>query len=213
MFWREVDDVVASHLWTSPFVDEIANDAVMEVVRRGHTIIDSSTTAICTIAYAADAVSVPIDSRVIDIRHAIVRGRTAPLIETTIDDIEAGFPGWRSTTSTYPTVLIKDWESGKRRLWPIPTASGYIDMTVAREPTPLTADTHVPEIPARYHQLLRHWMKKRAFEIPDTETQDLQRSAAAEAEFTKEFGPRIGAVREKWRSEQSRASALPVPLA
>lgn len=203
-FRSEVFDTVAPYLWSEAEVTEYANDAVMEAVRRGWQITDSVTSAICAISYTAASPVVAVDSRIIVIRNAIVRGQVLPLERMKVGRMEQIWPGWRSTTAKYPLIYIDDWASGYIRLYPAPTESGTIDLSVSREPlAALVNDTDVPEIPARYHRNLISWMKFRAYSKADVETANPQLAAEAEARFKAEFGERRSARNEKWASEQS----------
>jgi hypothetical protein len=55
-----------------------ANEAQDEACRRGDLLRDSSS-AVCTIAFAADDESVAIDPRIIEIQRAKVNGRVVAL--------------------------------------------------------------------------------------------------------------------------------------
>jgi len=208
IFRREMGDTVAPYLWGSAEVAEFATDAVMEAVRRGFQIVDSTTTAICNIAYTSATPVVSLDARVIAIRTALVSGQTVPLVRANVAWMEGALPGWRTTTATRPTVYITDWGSGKIRLYPQPTASGTVLLTVAREPLlPLTLPTDVPELPARYHRSLVHWMKYRGYSKDDTEVSNAPQADRAERAFAAEFGERKSARNEKWAAEQSAPMA------
>ena len=54
----------------------------------------------------------------------------------------------------------------------------------------LAANGDTPEIAAIHHRHLVKWMLHRAYERPDSETRDPDKSARAEKEFTKVFGRR-----------------------
>lgn len=60
--------------------------------------------------------------------------------------------------------------------------------------------TAEPEIHSRFHQDLRHWIMKRAYEKPDSDTEDRGRAAEAEARFTAAFGPPLSARTEEWNA-------------
>ena len=208
IFRREMGDTVAPYLWGSAEVPEFATDAVMEAVRRGFQIVDSTTTAVCNIAYTSATPVLTLDVRIIAIRTAIVSGQTLPLGRVSVSWMDRAYPGWRSTTATLPTSYINDWGSGKIRLYPQPTASGTVLLSVAREPLlPLTQPTDTPEIPARYHRSLVAWMKYRGYDKDDTEAGNPLQADRAERAFAAEFGERKSARNEKWAAEQSAPMA------
>lgn len=203
-FRSEVFDTVAPYLWSDPEVTEFANDAVMEAVRRGWQIIDSVTPDVCSLSYTAASPVLEIDSRIIVIRNAIVRGQVLPLERMKVGRMEQIWPGWRVTRAKYPLIYVDDWASGFIRLYPHPTESGVIDLSVAREPLdPLVQETDEPEIPARFHRNLVQWMKFRAYSKSDVETANPQLAEEAEARFKAEFGERRSARNEKWQEEQA----------
>lgn len=191
--------------WIDAEVDEFANDAQMEAVRRGLLITDSTTAEICEIDYTTDPV-LPLDPRVIVIRAAIVEGQSLPLIRARLNWMEASFPGWRSHTGQFPTIYIDDWSSDNIRLYPTPTQSGTVLLTVAREPLEeMAATTDVPELPARWHRGLLQWMLYRGYSKEDSETYDPRRAAEAEGRFVAEFGEKKSARNERWAAETSGA--------
>ena len=197
VFRREMADTVEPYLWGDAECTEFANDALMEAVRRGLLIIDSTTTAICNIAYTTDPV-LSLDYRVIAIRSALISGQSIPLERVTVDWMDYNYPGWRSTTAAIPTMYIADWGSRKIRLYPDPTTSGTVLLSVHREPTALTAFGDIPEIPTRFHRSLVHGMKYRAYLKGDTEVSNQAAAAREEAAFAAEFGERRSARNEVW---------------
>lgn len=66
----------------------------------------------------------------------------------------------------------------------------------------LGGSTVNPEIPARYHPGLVHWMLARAFGKQDSETNDPEKAKQALAEFEVEFGKKSSAIDEKYIEDQ-----------
>jgi len=76
------------------------------------------------------------------------------------------------------------------RLVGTPSEAGVLLIEGYRLPLdPLEDEGDEPEIHAAHHEKLIQWALHRAFSVPDAETFDPNRSAAAEAEFTRYFGP------------------------
>lgn len=204
IFRKEVFDTVQPYLWSDAEVAEYANDAVMEAVRRGYQIIDSSTAEIVVLPYYANRPVLELDPRIIVIRSAIVRGQLPALERQKVTRMDALWPGWRTHSGLRPTAYLDDWASYQIRLYPTPTQSGVIELSVAREPLdPMVRNGDEPELPARYHRNLINWMKYRAYNKADAETQNLDKAALAEKAFAAEFGDRKSARNEKWQEEQA----------
>ena len=73
---------------------------------------------------------------------------------------------------------------------PRPELAGTLHIEGYRVPLKaLENDTDKPELHEAHHRHLVHWALHRAFTKPDSETIDPQRAAAAEAAFTRYFGP------------------------
>lgn len=200
---RDMGDFANPPLWDDKTCFEFATDAVMEAVRRGHLILDSSTTAICTIDYTTNAV-LALDARIIAIRAAMIVGQSVPLVPVKLAWLDQTAPGWRTQATGMPTAYITDWSSQHIRLYPAPSVAGTVTLSVAREPLlPLTTGTQIPEIPARYHPALVYWMRHRGYDVDDTESRDQAMVDKYEAKFAAEFGERKSARNERWAAEQS----------
>jgi hypothetical protein len=201
--WRlAVDDTVQPYLWSDSEAIAYAVDAENEACRRARLLIDSSTSEICQLAVTAGDVSKTLDPRVIFIRRAIESGKTMPLARYNMRDLDECRLGWESNTGTIDG-LVTDWETGKVRLYRIPTANTVINMTVVRLPlTDMNDLEDTPEINARFHEGLINWMIYRAYMKPDKETYDATRANTALEIFEGEFGRKSGAEEEEWISRQ-----------
>lgn len=202
LFRIAADDLTQPYLWPDQEVISYAVDAENEACRRARLLVDSSTAAICQHTAAIGATSITLDPRVIFVRRAIVSGKTSPLSRANMRDLDDNHPGWESHTGTIE-ALVTDWETGKLRLYRIPTVESVINTTVVRLPlTSMNDFEDTPEINARFHEGLINWMLHRAYMKPDKETFDSERAEEAEKRFILEFGGKSSAQDEDWIGQQ-----------
>lgn len=198
IFRHEVDDVAEPYLWTEEELIEYANDAENEACRRARLLLDSTTEAICQIDVEIGEASYALDPRVIFIRRAKVASRALPLARASLRDLDEAALGWDTHTGTVCAYLT-DVDTGRVRLYRIPTATDTLHLTVARLPlTAMNSLDDEPEIHIRYQRSLRHWMHFRAYSKQDAETKDDKRAADGLALFEQEFGKKSSAIDEEW---------------
>lgn len=202
LFRIEVDDTAEPFLWSPEEALDYLNDAQNEAARRILAFIDSSTVAVTQVVVPTTGIAL-LDARVLSVRKVRFVGRT-PLRRMTTADMEACFPLWEdAAASTYPEAFIPDWESGKLRFHPKPSAQLTAYLTVVRDAlTEMTSRDSTPELAARYHRALRYWMAHRAYLKPDEETYRPEKSAEAAKLFEMEFGPKTRAIDEVWNSRE-----------
>lgn len=195
---REVDDHVAPFLWPQADAFGYLNEAINEANRRSRLLVDSSNVDICRLTVPTTGIAA-LDARVLFVRKVRISGR-APLRRMTMQDMESQFPTWEdAASSTYPEVFVPDWEAGKLRFHPAPSAQLTALLTVVRDPlAELTKEADVPEIPARYHRSLRHWLAYRGYLKPDADTYRPDKAKEALALFEIEFGQKSSAIDEAW---------------
>lgn len=196
----ELDDAAAPYLWSDAELIEFASDAEEEACRRASLLVDSTTTAICQIAVVIGTSTYALDSRVIRIRRARLNSASVQLKFKTSREMDEEYAGWETATGT-PSTLVTDYQTGSVRLYPTPDATDTLKLTAVRLPlVPLNDMEDTPEINARFHRDLRHWIAKRAFEKRDTDTEDVKRSSAAESRFIAAFGSRPDARIEEFNA-------------
>lgn len=198
--WRaDVDDATEPYKWSPEDALDYANDAELEAARRSRLLVDSATTAICSLsATVANNGLVDLDERVLFVRRARIPTHL-PLRRMSMQDMEAMDPYWQDATANRPTHFITDYSTGKLQFWPFPDATYAIGLTVVRDPLNEMNDPEdTPEIAARYHRSLRHWMSHRAYSVQDAEANDPKRAAETLALFTQEFGQKSSAIDETW---------------
>lgn len=206
VFRAEADDTAQPYLWSDADAIEYANDAENEACRRARLITDASTASICELDVTSGQATLALDPRVIFVRRAKLDLQSMPLALVDHRDLDAQIPRWESQTGT-PRAMVRNWESGKLRLYPTPDAADTLRLRVVRTPLePMTdATTGVsgdsPEIAPRYHRSLVYWMLHRAFSRKDTQTQDDNRAATYLALFEQEFGKKSSAIDETYINE------------
>lgn len=198
--WRiRVMDTEAPYLWSDHEFAEFLDEAQVEACRRAHLLVDSSS-GLTQANISALERFVEIDSRIIFVRRARI-GRQV-LQQTTTRAMDAQIPAWESCGAGAPLAYLTDWQTGGVALYPPPAMDGVLSMTVVRDPLyPLSTDDDSPEIPPRYHLALLHWVSFRAYSKQDPDAQDPKSAANALALFEAEFGPRAGAINERYSLE------------
>lgn len=202
LFRSSIRDTKKPYLVSDPEADEFANDAQVEACRRARLMVDSTSDLAQPSITQGDPL-VPKDSRIISLRVACLQSTRTPLRKRTVRMMDEEFPGWRTNANqSRPLAIVVDYDKDYYFLYPVPNASDTLLTTVTREPlAEMVDDEDEPEIPTRYHGSLVHWMKKRAYSLPDADLFNVDYAKAAEAEFSAEFGPAPSALDEQWEFE------------
>jgi hypothetical protein len=200
--WRvRVDDVQKPYLWSDAEFDQFLDDAINEVARRAHLLVDS-TSPLTQASVAAGDIVVKLDPRIIFIRRARLVVQKRRLNPMGVRDIDEQIPDWESAAASVPQVFVPDYQTGAVALWPPSRIDDTLAMTVVREPLAgLADDEESPEIPPRYHLGLLNWCSFRAYSKQDTEVFDPKAADKASTLFDAEFGPRSSAIDEQFSRE------------
>ena len=174
------------HLW----LDQAEEEAAV----RADLLLEVDNAALCELTVTSGTSAYDLHAKVVRVQYASFLATDEAADSATelelIDRIELTrrVPSWRSDTGR-PKFLLT--ENGKARLVPTPDVDGTATLEVYRMPLDgLATDAAEPEIRAHLHRDLVDWVMYRAFSRPDTETQDLERAAAALVRFEQRFGPR-----------------------
>lgn len=206
MVRNELDDATQPYLWTDQEFIEYFADAENEAARRARLLIDSSTTAICNIAVLANTAEYTLDSRVLFIRRATLDGEK--IHRASYRDLDEYVSKWQAETGVV-SHFITDLNTNKIRLFPTPTVTGTINMTVVRLPlAEMNAIDDVVEIKAHYQRSLRFWAMYRAYMKQDTETFNKVRADTALDLFEAEFGKKSSAMDEEWIEREQAQNAF-----
>ncbi len=203
-FRSEANDQAVPPFCTDEEVTAWLNDAVNEACIRARLIHESSKTSITQIAVTAGQAAYNLHPSLYEIDHIAFKrtGETSrlPITLVSVEDLDAIMLDWRDLEDT-PTHAVQT-DRGLR-LVPKPTAAGTILLEGYRLPLePMEAPDDAPEIHQEHHRHLVDWALHKGFSKPDSEFFDKDRSATAEAAFTRYFGQRPDAdLRRKTRED------------
>lgn len=183
-----LDDEAAPYLWSDESLTLYLNEAEREAAVRAKLLYDDTTPDFTHLAAIADAPTVLLDPRVLQVDRVLLDGRQ--LLRTTVDqlDREYGEGRWRNHKGR-PHSFIE--ESDWLRLYPTPQADGDLRLALWRLPAEdMAAPADEPEIDARWHLQMIEWAVHLAFKRRDSDAEDARRAAAADTTFTAAFGIR-----------------------
>jgi hypothetical protein len=180
-----------------------ANAAENEACRRARLLVDASTATVATYTVTAGNPLVSLHASVLYPRRVMWAGRTQPLQPLDLRDMDELRPGWESDTASQPEGYIRNYATGKLRLYPSPTANGTLNCVVVRIPlAEMDAMDDSPELHARLHEALIDGMLERHYNKADADVYDAKRAEFHGARFTAEFGPPVSSLDEQWQMEQ-----------
>lgn len=186
-----LQDQASGVLWEDDELDDFANLAEREACERAKLIEDATTAAVCEIAGLVNTATYNLHAKIIEVSSVTWDGRFLTGISR--DQLNDQYPnGWKTRTGR-PTHFI-DPQQHTLTLFPIPTVAADIELIAYRYPLEdmlLNADE--PEIAAIHHDGLLDWMEHLGYLKHDTETENVEAAARAEARFTQKFGVKIDA--------------------
>ena len=191
-FRVDADDLTEPYFWNAEWIATWLTEAQAEAAIRKRLLYEASNPAVCQIAVSASAATHELHKSLFELVHLRFQatGATTSSVLTikAREELDRIRPGWRDETGT-PRHAIQD--DTRITLVPRPELAGTLHIEGYRVPLKaLENDTDKPELHEAHHRQLVHWALHRAFSKPDSETIDPQRAAAAEAAFTRYFGPR-----------------------
>jgi hypothetical protein len=192
-FRVDSEDAVEPYLSSDAAATSWLNEAEQEAAIRARLIHDVTTPAVCTIAVTAGTTVYPLHTAVFEVTRAVF----TPVDTTTEYDLyltdrveqDRSHPGWRTRTDTPREVIQTDTTL---QLGCIPSTDGTISLEAYRLPLKNIEDqsSESPEIGRIHHRHLVQWALHRCYSRPDADVHDPDRSAIAQAEFTRVFGIR-----------------------
>ncbi len=190
-FRVDADDLTEPNFWDAEWIAAWLTEAQAEAAIRKRLLYEAPNPAVCQIAVAANAATHELHKSLFELVHlrfqATGAATSSVLSIKAREELDRIRPGWRDETGT-PRHAIQD--DTRITLVPRPEVAGTLHVEGYRVPLKaLENDTDKPEIHEAHHRHLVHWALHRAFTKPDSETIDPQRAAAAEAAFTRYFGP------------------------
>jgi hypothetical protein len=202
----DLDDKGSVPLFTDAWLTRKLNQAVMEAARRARLIEDSETDAdsvpvpVCLYTVTQGQRTITLDPRIILVKRVKVASQDLPLPKKHRADLDLLVPGWETSGQGDVIAYCTDYTKGKLYFVNTFPAADSVRLTVIREPLyALASANDVPEIPARYHEGLLHWVRSEAHSRTDTEeVYDLKKAQEQLALFEQEFGKRSSAIDETW---------------
>lgn len=201
-FRSVLQDVEAPYLWSNDDICLYLTDAINEACVRACLIEDRTTPSVCSITTVAGTDTYAKHASIHKIKRVAINGGL--LRETSIEYLDAVFPGWESQSGR-PYMFLTEGDKNIR-LFPTPDDVYTVALTVYRIPiTEFTSDDLDvdPEIPAYLHMQLMPWVYRCALLKQDAETSDKARAAEYEGIFVASFGQRIDAnIKRKQRDKR-----------
>lgn len=187
-------DMAKPYLWSDDEWKDWANEAEQEACRRARLIVDSEN---FTKAVKVGGALIDLDDRILFVRRAKLASVTTPIRPIHLADLDRCNPGWESYQGLV-SHYIPDYQTGKLRLFRIPTVADTLSLTVVRMPMNDMDMGDEPEIAPRLHRFLSHWMLYRAYLKQDSDGFDADKAGRELGLFEKQFGPESTAMDETW---------------
>lgn len=179
-----------------PEVKDYLNEAQREAAIRGRMLraTAESLPELCAIDVAAGAAHYDLHHAMYELSYQAWRcwgtsASRAPLRLCTREWMDANVMYWRDMEPGMPRYLIQDGHA--LQLVPAPGQGGQLLLEGYHTPIDtMESENDEPGIPSVHHIHLVQWALRCAFGKPDTDFYDADRSARADAEFTRYFGAR-----------------------
>lgn len=196
---EDADDTAVGSFWSDAVLTRYANQAEQEAARRSRLILDSETAAVCEYPVLANARSITLHAKILFVRTLRLDSDTLPLPRIHVKDLDQRIPDWQTAAVAQPIVYIPNKQPGKLYFYPGFAAADTVRLTVIRLPlAAMAAPTDAPEIDARLHEYLVHWMLFRMLMKPDEDTKNETLAKSHLALFEQQFGPASSAIDETW---------------
>ena len=195
---ERVDDKVEPYLVSDAQMIQFANTAQREACERGAVLFDSSTTGVCSYSVDAGAGTVILDPSILTILRAQYDG--TDLVRIPAHGYAQLRARLRSASTPWGYLDI----GGVLHFYPPPQDAGTLTLEVYRYPlADLESTDDEPEIPARDHVYLAHWMTWEAASLWDEAGDGVYDPELAKRElalFERRFGPARSATElRSWR--------------
>lgn len=155
------------YFWSNAELVFYANSALYEMYRDARLVVDSTTSAVCTITTVIDTLDYDLHDAIIYIKSAQVSSSAEFLTKTNKAEEDDRYPDWRDATSAEPTRYLLDYQLGYITFSPPPDAVYTVNLTVYRYPvgklTTTTMDAQTLELNIEDCHTLLHGMAMQAF--------------------------------------------------
>ena len=175
-------------LWADEDVNDWLEDAQREAAIRARLLraTPAANPDLCQFAVTASVAAVQLPASVYEISYASWDHAKLPVVSREWLDTERA--DWRQLPNDEPQYIIQDGQ--QLQLVPAPGIDGTLRIEGYRLPTPMAEDADEPDIPQVHHRHLIQWALHIGYSIPDADLFNPEKSARAEDEFTRYFGPR-----------------------
>lgn len=206
-FRSDLHDEVTPYFWSDADLVRYLNSAVQEACERAKLIEDRFTPVVCSIPLVPGQATYDLHASVLEVKRMTVRGQV--IDETSVEDLDCESPGWESRTGK-PRFFVFIPATGAKapcmRVVPTPTVADTLSLIVYRGPLKQLSEDRQsdrPEIPARFHEDLRHWVYRCAYLKSDADSFDKVKALEYEALFISVFGERPDANVQRKRSDRA----------
>jgi hypothetical protein len=182
VFRAETNDVAKPYLWSDELFLAYLTEAE-EMFCRLTEGLEDATSALTQLTLEASEPWAAISPLIQKIRAASLDTTGAPITVYGAED--AAVRGMRLDGRAGPVrALISGQERHKLRVWPAPHEDTPVTIEVFRLPLqPIVDLDQAPEIDAKHHLPLLHWVKFRAYSKDDVETYDPRKAELNEQRF------------------------------
>lgn len=188
-FRRDTQDIESPYLWSDESIAEWANEAEQEAAIRAHLLHERADSSVCQIDVSANESRYDLHNAVTEIVYASLTDTAGTITILSIQDWrEADRLQYdRRTDVRLPTAIIHHdtWID----LDCLPDAAYTLNMEVYRLPLrTMSSDSDAPEISAKHHKQLLHWIKHKAYAVQDADGNSESKSKEFETRFERHFG-------------------------
>ena len=207
---QRLDDQTAPYLWSDAELNSYINQSVDEAAIRSRSLLDSTTSACCSIAVVAGKSVYQVHSSVFQIKRVFDVVSRVALPETSFELLDDTVADWQGMTGQ-PVSYVYDMnhygdDECKGRsitLYPIPTASTTLKLTVYRTQLETLSDSDSPELPTFQHADLIWWACYLAYIKQDADANNSAKSTDFERKFAESFGQKQDARILEWRRKRA----------
>jgi hypothetical protein len=177
------------NLWHNDELLRMLGRAVDEACLRSRLIVDSTTSAICSLAVTADDPLLTVDSRVHVVERLMLASQEWPLEKKSAAWLDKNILDWEDRTGRVE-YYVWDGRMDQLRLVGIPEDDDTAELQVWRGPLAAVLYDTAPEIPAVHHYNLLHWVAHLAYLKENSNTYDKKKSDYHGTLFAGFFGDR-----------------------
>jgi len=197
------------YLWSDTELGAYINQAVREASIRSRCIVDSTSQDCSRINVIANGSSYPVHGAVFFIDRVYDATNKQRLTKTTIKALDNVSDDWPYHTGN-PTHFLLDAdhyrdgdESMSLRIYPTPTASAVLNLTVFRSQLADLSGVDEPEIQTYKHLDLLHWVLHLAYMKQDADTFNAEKAIQFGERFERAFGMAQDASQLEWRRKHT----------